>query len=105
FATGSSSNLTPFAPKGYAGLLPAISLVAWLFLGAESATVPAEEVEGSGRTIRRSAYAGYLLAFGVYLLVSAALAMGVPSSEISGSASPLAIAARRVLGGSGEIIV
>lgn len=104
-AAGSTDNLHPFAPHGYGTLLPAISLVAWLFLGAESATVPAEEVVGSGRTLRRSAYVGYLLAFTVYLVVAFAVAVGVPSSEIAGSASPLAIAARRVMGAGGEVFI
>src|SRR5437867_2581085 len=48
-----AGNLVPFAPHGFGGLLPAIALVSFLFLGAESATVPAEEIRGSGVTIRK----------------------------------------------------
>ena len=52
------SNLQPLAPQGYGALLPAIGLVAWLFNGAESVTVPAEEVRDAGPTIRRAARNG-----------------------------------------------
>jgi len=104
-AAGSTTHLRPFAPHGPGAIFPAISLIAWLFLGAESATVPAEEVRGAGRTLRRAAYAGYLLAAGMYLLMAFALAVGVPGSEIAGTASPLAVAARRVMGPGGEVFV
>ncbi len=104
-ASGSTSNLVPFAPKGYAALFPAISLVAWIFLGAESVTVPAEEVRDPERTIRKSAYAGFALATVVYFLVALAVTLGLPSAEIAGSPSPLATAALRVLGPWGRTFV
>jgi APA family basic amino acid/polyamine antiporter len=101
----SAQNLTPFAPKGLGALFPAISFIAWLFLGMESITVPAEEVQGSGQTIRRSAYAGYALACAVYLLVGFSVVLGMPASAIAGSDTPLAIAASRVLGEWGVAFV
>ncbi len=105
FSTASTSNLVPFAPKGFSALFPAISLVAWIFIGAESATVPAEEIRSPERTIRRSMLAGLFLATGVYFLVAVSLNLGLPSSEISGSASPLAVAGLRVLGPAGQAFV
>ncbi len=104
-AHGSVANLHPFAPRGVGALLPAASLIAWLFLGAEAVTVPAEEVRGGGRTLRRSAYAGYGLAACVYLLVAGSLALGIPGSEIAGTAHPLAHAGRRVMGRFGEVLL
>jgi len=101
----SAANLAPFAPHGYGALLPAIALVSWLFLGSESITVPAEEVVGSGRTIRRAAYAGFGIACAVYFLVAAALTLGLPATALAGSVSPLAAAARAVLGPWGETLV
>jgi APA family basic amino acid/polyamine antiporter len=100
-----ASNLTPFAPHGARSLLPAIALVSFLFLGAESATIPAEEIRGSGPTIRRAAYLGFGLATLVYFLIAGSLALGMPAAAIAGSASPLAVAARRCLGGWAESIV
>lgn len=104
-ARGSSANLHPLAPHGGQALLPAVSLIAWLFVGAESVTVPAEEVRGSGVTLQRAAYSGYALASIVYLLVAVALALGLPNATIAGSASPLAHAAELVLGNWGRVLL
>ena len=103
--TAHAANLQPFAPQGYGSLLPAVGLIAWLFVGAESVTVPAEEVRDAGPTIRRAARAGYAVAAGVYLLVAAALAVGVAPAAIAGSSSPLAVAARGALGPWGETLL
>ena len=104
-AKGSAANLTPFAPHGVFAILPAISLIAWLFLGAESATVPAEEVQGAGPTIRRAAYIGYGLAAVVYLAVGFAMTYGMPGASIAKSASPLADTAAHYMGPWGASFV
>lgn len=91
-------NLAPFAPHGFAGLFPAISLVAWAFLGAESVGVPAEETKDAARTIRRAAYAGYALTIVVYLAVAVTMALAFPSSSLAGHTSPLSMAAEQALG-------
>jgi APA family basic amino acid/polyamine antiporter len=104
-AYASLDNLTPLAPHGAASLLPAVSLVSWLFIGMESVTVPAEEIRGAGRTIRRAAYTGFAVTCGVYLLVLGALTLAVPASEIAGKASPLAAVARARFGEVGELVI
>lgn len=101
----SPSNLVPFAPNGSAPFLLAVSYVAWLFIGAESVTVPAEEVRDAGRTIGRAAYWGFGVATAVYLLVAVTLSLAMPASAIAGSSSPLADAASRVLGPWGVTLV
>lgn len=101
----SLDNLQPFAPHGMASLLPAVSLVSWLFIGMESVTVPAEEVRGAGPTIRRAAYTGFAVTCAVYLLVLLALNLAVPASELAGSASPLATIAGAKFGEVGAVIV
>jgi APA family basic amino acid/polyamine antiporter len=100
-----SANLVPFAPKGWGALFPAIALVAWPFLGAETATIPAGEMKDARRTIRRAAFGGFGLAAILYAGVALTVAMARPSSEIAGSASPMAVAARHVLGPVGESFV
>src|SRR5512145_2341405 len=87
------ANLEPFAPHGFGALFPAIALVAWPFLGSETATVPAEEMKDARRTIRLATFLGFGVAAVVYFVVALTLAMGFPSPEIAGSASPLALAA------------
>lgn len=104
-AFASLDNLQPFAPHGYGSLLPAVSLVSWLFIGMESVTVPAEEIRGAGTTIRRAAYTGFAVTCGVYLLVLLALDLAVPAGELAGSASPLAAVARARFGEAGAVIV
>lgn len=104
-ANGSPSNLTPFAPNGWTALFPAISLVSWLLMGTETVTIPAEEIQGSGRTIRRSAYAGFAIIAVLYLIFNFAVVFGLPTSDIAGNATPIALAASRVLGPWGQTLI
>jgi APA family basic amino acid/polyamine antiporter len=104
-ANGSASNLTPFAPQGWGALFPAISLVSWLLMGTETVTIPAEEIEGSGRTIRRAAYVGFGIIGALYLVFNFSIAFGLPASALAGSATPVALAADRVLGAPGRVLV
>jgi APA family basic amino acid/polyamine antiporter len=99
------ANLAPFAPKGWGALFPAIALVAWPFLGAETATIPAGEMKDAKKTIRRAAFSGLGLAAVVYFAVALTVAMALPAAEIAGSASPMAVAARRMIGPWGEHLV
>lgn len=96
------ANLHPFAPKGWGALFPAIALVAWPFLGSETATIPAGEMKDAAKTIRRAIFGGFAAAALVYAGVAMTVALALPSSEIAGSASPLAVAAERVLGHAGQ---
>lgn len=101
----SFASLAPLAPKGWGALLPAVGLVAWAFTGCESVIVPAEEVRGEPSLVGRAARAGFVFTVLVYLGLSAAVALAIPSAEIAGSASPLATAARRFMGPWGETFV
>lgn len=101
----SLEHVQPFAPKGWGSLLPAVSLVSWLFVGMESVTVPAEEIRGAGRTIRKSVYFGFLLTSAVYLLVLGSLALAVPSELLARSASPLADVAATFFGPTAATLV
>ncbi len=99
------ANLEPFAPEGAGALLPAISLVSWMFIGMESITVPAEEIRGAGRTIKRSVYGGFFLTSAVYALVLLAITLAVPGAELAGNARPLAAAASKFYGPVGAWII
>lgn len=101
----SLAHVEPFAPKGWGSLLPAVSLVSWLFVGMESVTVPAEEIRGAGRTIRRSVYTGFVLTSVVYLLVLGSLSLAVPSELLAASASPLADVAAHHFGATAATLV
>jgi APA family basic amino acid/polyamine antiporter len=99
------ANLVPFAPKGWGALFPAIALVAWPFLGSESATVPAEEMKDARRTVRRSVFAGFTVAALLYFSLALTVGMALPSAELAGSPAPMAVAARHVFGAWGESLV
>lgn len=93
-----SGNLAPFAPHGLGGFFPAISLVAWAFLGAEAVGVPAEETTDAPSTIRRAAYAGYALTLVVYLAIAVTMALAFPAAALAGLTAPLSMAAEHALG-------
>src|SRR5262245_59158127 len=101
----STANLQPFAPKGWGAVFPAIALVAWPFLGSETATVPAEEMRDARRTIRLAAFGGFAVAAAAYFAVALSVALALPSSTIAGSPSPLARAAEQAMGPWGKAFV
>jgi amino acid transporter len=59
--------------------------VAWLFTGAETACIPAEEVKEARRMLPRAALLGLGLVTALYLLVAFSLTLGMPASAIAGS--------------------
>jgi APA family basic amino acid/polyamine antiporter len=101
-----TSNLSPWVVAGKEQpIFVSISLIAWLFLGAESVTVPAGEIKDAGRTIRRAAFIGFGLATLVYFLVALSLALAFPNRELIGNVAPLAYAAERLVGPLGGQLI
>ncbi|HYW49872.1 MAG TPA: amino acid permease [Gemmatimonadaceae bacterium] len=92
------ANLTPFAPQGWSALAPACALVVWAFSGVESATVPADEVQGSAETVGRGTMLGYWIATLVFLLTALMVIGTVPTAELAESPRPIALAMARVVG-------
>jgi APA family basic amino acid/polyamine antiporter len=92
------ANFTPFAPHGWGSLAAGAALVVWAYSGVESATVPAEEVQGPERTIRRGTLLGYALATLIFLVAAVAVTGAMPTADIASSARPVAMAAERTLG-------
>jgi len=94
-------NFTPFN----AGGRPALSAVSgtaaltlWAFLGLESATIPAGEVERPDRTIPRATLLGTALAAVVYVSSTVAIMGVVPAAALVRSTAPFADAASRMWG-------
>jgi len=96
------ANFRPFNASGE-GTFPAITAAAtltlWAFLGFESATVPAEEVNDPERTIPRATILGTVFAAVLYVLATAAVMGVIPPAELTGSNAPFAAAASRMWGG------
>lgn len=91
-------NFRPFAPHGWGALAVGAALVVWAYSGVESATVPAEEVQGPERTIRRGTMIGYAVATAIFLAGAFAVTGTVPNAELAVSPRPVALAAERTLG-------
>ena len=89
----------PFAPYGvWNGITAGATLTLWAFLGLESATIPAEEVEDPERTIPRATIIGTLAVTLVYLLTTVAIMGVIPTEILATSASPFADAAAVIFG-------
>ncbi|MCG8467777.1 MAG: amino acid permease, partial [Gemmatimonadetes bacterium] len=98
----------PFNPTG-GGAIPAIAatvtLTLWAFLGLESGTVPAEDVDDAARTIPRATLLGTLIAAAIYILCTVAIMGIVAPAELASSTAPFADAAGRIWGSWGRWII
>jgi APA family basic amino acid/polyamine antiporter len=94
-------NFTPFNPSGqstFGAVSATAALTLWAFLGLESATIPADEVDRADRTIPRATLLGTAIAAVVYVLGTVAV-MGVLSpAAVATSTAPFADAAERMWG-------
>jgi APA family basic amino acid/polyamine antiporter len=99
------ANLVPFAPLGWGALAPACALVVWAYSGVESATVPADEVQGSGTTLGRGTMLGYWVATAVFLLTALMVIGTVPTAELSQTPRPIALAMARVVGPWAAVVI
>ena len=94
-------NFAPFNASGRS-TLSAVSgtaaLTLWAFLGLESATIPAGEVERPDRTIPRATLLGTVIAAAVYVASTAAIMGVLPGASLAASTAPFADAASRMWG-------
>lgn len=75
-----------------------MALTLWAFLGLESASVPAGNVQNPEKTIPRATVIGTLLAAGLYMLSTIALMGLMPAHALASSPAPFADAARLLWG-------
>jgi APA family basic amino acid/polyamine antiporter len=99
------SNLTPFAPKGVAGILQATGLLFFAYTGYSRIATLVEEVHNPKRTIPRATVIALGTATLLYLLVAttALAVLGVP--RLSHSSSPLEDTMVVVGSGVGMVII
>jgi APA family basic amino acid/polyamine antiporter len=90
------SNFTPFNISGesnMSAITATIALTLWAFLGLESSTVPAADVENAKVNIPRSTVIGTVFTAIIYIL-STVVVMGIiPASQLATSTAPFADAA------------
>ncbi len=91
---------------GYAqAIATTAALTLWSFIGLESATVPADDVEDPRRTIPRATLFGTLAAAALYILSITAVQGLMPPEVLARSTSPFADAARILMGDWGYHLV
>lgn len=96
------SNFAPTVPPQYSSTLAAIagaaSLTLFAFLGIESATVPAGDVDNPRRTIPRATIVGTIIISLVYIFSTIGVMGALPPEQLAASPAPFADAARAMWG-------
>lgn len=103
-----AAHFTPFNASGTSTLSAVSSTAAltlWAFLGLESATIPAADVERPDRTIPRATVAGTVVAAAVYIAATVGVMGVLPPSALAASTAPLADAASRMWGPGAAALV
>jgi APA family basic amino acid/polyamine antiporter len=101
-------HFVPFNPSGaspIAAVSASVTLTLWAFLGLESGTVPAADVQDPARTIPRATIAGTLIAAAVYILGTTAVMGIIAPAALATSTAPYADAARSVWGSWGRYLL
>ncbi len=91
----------PINPSGmpfWSALSAAAALTLFSFLGLESATIPAEDVENPETTIPRATVLGTLLAAVIYIGMMIVILGMLSPQELAGSRAPFADAASNIFG-------
>jgi APA family basic amino acid/polyamine antiporter len=94
-------NFGGFNPSGesaYGALSAVAVLTLWSFIGLESATVPADDVDRPTRVIPRATIIGTAVTAVVYILGTTAVMGILPAGDLAGSGAPFADAADSAFG-------
>jgi APA family basic amino acid/polyamine antiporter len=100
-------NYEPFSPNGasISLLSTTAALTMWAFIGLESATVPAEEVDDPERTIPRATILGTGITTVLYIVATVAIMGIIPAATLAESTSPFADAAGVAFGGGWDKVI
>lgn len=101
-------NLAQFNISGksnFSAITAAATLTLWAFVGLESATVPADDVDKPHITIPRATLSGIIITAIIYLLSSFAVMGILPMKDLMHSTSPFADAAHIMFGPLGAFLV
>ncbi len=101
-------NFTVFNPSGESDIMAILNvciLTMWAFVGLESGTVPAENIENAQKVIPRATIVGTLIVAIIYMVVSALIIGLVPNDVLQTSPTPFVIAAKTVFGHYGALFV
>lgn len=85
-------------PFSWSAINASATLTLWAFLGLESATVPAGNVDNPQRNVPLATLWGTLLAAAVYILVCSVVVLLVPGTQLANSSAPFADVVRTFWG-------
>lgn len=101
-------NFSPFNASGdsaFGAITAAATLTLWAFIGLESATVPAEDVENPDRNVPRATLVGTVVTALVYVLGTVAVMGVLPMDVLANSTAPFADAATEMWGSwAGDVV-
>ena len=92
---------SPFNPtegSAFSAVTSVAALTLWAFIGLESATIPADDVDDPSRTIPRSTLIGTIVTAAVYILGTVAVMSVIPPAALTTSTAPFADAAAAMFG-------
>lgn len=78
------------APFTLGGTVSVVTLALWALLGLESATIPADKVDGAGKTVSRATLWGTALTVAFSAAACAAVLLLLPASRVASSSAPFA---------------
>jgi APA family basic amino acid/polyamine antiporter len=89
----------------FAALTGAATLTLWSFVGLESATIPADDVEDPQKTIPRATILGVVVTALIYILSTVAVMGVLPMAKLAASNSPYADAAQVMFGPAAYYVI
>ena len=96
-------NVTP--DSNFSAFSLGITMTLWLFVGVESATIPAASVHNPKRNIPLATLLGTVIAATIYILSNTAIFGMLPNEILANSTSPFAAAAEIIFGTGGKLFV
>jgi APA family basic amino acid/polyamine antiporter len=104
---GASSNMLPYVHNGVAGVLGILIMVPFMLVGFDVIPQSAEEVNIPFESIGKAIVVSVVVALAWYIMIIAAVAMGLSAEERAASSLPTADAAAALLGGpwAGKLLV
>jgi len=98
FDAGQFTPLNKSNDGHFSAVTATAALTLWAFLGLESATVPADNVENPSKTIPKATIVGFLIAALIYIASTVTILSIIPHDQLVNSSAPFADAAR-IIGG------
>jgi len=100
----SNANLLEAPAAGFSGILAAVTVIFFAFIGFENITNISEEVKDSRRTVPKALLLSLGISTLLYLLVAIAAIREVGWEALSQSRAPLTLVVSRALGGNASLL-